>query len=277
MSIIDDVVNDPEVYVGDPDVGEGVYRATHTVPESELENVRRWQEHADTSLDASRVWPIPQDRARRFLDRHSCYEWPGFTEFALGHFFDAENPNLTDSFTRLGGVVTFGHSGRSAAAWTRTLADRNTIELQRGVSAWWTPENSPSNMVSWACKWLADNSEYDTVTATADPDVGAVGTIYQACNFTYLGQGVGDGDDLRYFEINGERVHPRRLYDRHGTSSWDVLKDHYGDRIERVRVPAKHRYAFALDGADLGVEALEYPKRDEGDGADRNGLPPGAG
>lgn len=281
MKISDAVERDTK-YVGDPDADEEVYRNVHEVPTDEYEMVTNWLDQADLSLSNSRVKPIPLTRARTYVNRYHWYPWPGFTEFALGHFFDIgpfddrvyggptwqRVPPDRQRWGNIGGVITFGHSGRSAVAWSQTMADRKTIELQRGVSLWWTPENAASFMVSWACKWLNRKTKYDTVTATTDPEIDAIGTIYQACNFKYLGKGVGGGDEaeLRYYEIDGERVHPRTLYNRFGTSSWDFLKDHFGDRIEKVHVPAKHRYAYALDGAELDVETKPYPKREDGAG-----------
>ena len=53
-------------------------------------------------------------------------------------------------------------------------------------------------------KWMVHNTDYRFFTAYSDPEAKELGTIYQACNFIYLGQT--SGTAKQYFDPNNEKA-----------------------------------------------------------------------
>ncbi len=178
------------------------------------------------------------------------YEWlrkmPGFSRVAFGHYF----------LGILGGVLLFGHTTGSDIAFTKMFPGKKVIVLQRGVHLWWTPPNSASWLISRACKQLRIDG-FDIVTATADEEAGEIGTIYQALNWSYLGT---PKHGHPVFIIDGAEVHPKTLYDKHGTSSVFKIQQIYGNRVKILPRLFKRRYAFSLIPR-FKIMSLSYPKR----------------
>jgi len=77
--------------------------------------------------------------------------------------------------------------------------DTSGIEklISRGACASWTPKNLASALLMWSIRWMADNTEFRLFEAYADPEAKELGTIYQACNFYYIGNKF--GSDKLYF------------------------------------------------------------------------------
>lgn len=171
---------------------------------------------------------------------------PGWSEFAFGHFFD----NIC------GGVVVLGHTTGSNIAFKKMFPNKKVIQLQRGVNLWWTPKNSASYFISKVVKWLKINTDYDIITATADEDAGEYGIIYQSLNWIYLGV---KKHGHPVFIIDGKEVHPKTLYDRHGTSAVGKIKEIYGDRVIIKKRNFKHRYIYPIR-EKLNIRSLTYPK-----------------
>lgn len=174
---------------------------------------------------------------------------PGFSEFAFGHFFGYE----------CGGVVVLGHTTGSNIAFTKKYPTDKVIQLQRGVNLWWTPKNSASFFITKVIKWLKQNTDYTLITATADEEAGEIGTIYQALNWKYLGA---EKHGHPVFIIESKEVHPKTLYDRHGTSSVSIIKNIYGDNLVVKKRTFKHRYIYPIN-SETEILGREYPKRKE--------------
>jgi len=60
--------------------------------------------------------------------------------------------------------------------------------ISRGASTSWAPKNTGSWMIMKSINWMVKNTGYRLFTAYSDPEAKELGTIYQACNFYYLGQ-----------------------------------------------------------------------------------------
>jgi hypothetical protein len=69
--------------------------------------------------------------------------------------------------------------------------------ISRGACASWTPNNLASALVMWSIRWMVNNTEFRIFEAYADPEAKELGTIYQACNFYYIGNKF--GSDKLYF------------------------------------------------------------------------------
>ena len=59
------------------------------------------------------------------------------------------------------------------------------ILLSRGACVHWAHPHSASKLITSSMKMLP--KKYKVVTATVDELAGEIGTIYQACNFHYIG------------------------------------------------------------------------------------------
>jgi len=65
--------------------------------------------------------------------------------------------------------------------------------IQRGASASWTPKNLGSKLIMFSCRWMVNNTAKRMFIGYGDPKAHEIGTIYQACNFDYLGDTFGSG------------------------------------------------------------------------------------
>ncbi len=206
--------------------------------------------------------------AKKFIERH---EWLGKMSNYPTHLFVSRYKGI------MAGVVVMD----MPAAFSNLLGkDTRKIErlVSRGACISWSPKNLASAMIMWAIKWMVANTQYRLFTAYSDPEAKELGTIYQACNFTYLGQN--SGTSKMYQTPSGKWVsdryfRSRSFYKRVATSldvKWDMSWQN-GDSIiwERVpddieanirraakmlldsapskKQPRKHKYAYIL-GAD---------------------------
>lgn len=178
----------------------------------------------------------------------------GFSRYAFGHFFNEH----------CGGVCILGDTGGSDKAFSKLLPDRKVIVLQRGVNLWWTPKNSASFFISKVIKWLIKNTDFSAITATCDEEANEIGTIYQSLGWKYLGS---PKHGHPVFIVDGKNVHPKTLYDKHGTSGVKRIKEIYGNRVEIKDRVFKHRYIKIFKGED-NIEGLKYPKRIHTDSLD---------
>jgi len=158
---------------------------------------------------------------------------PGWSRYAFGHYWGSE----------IGGVVVLGDTTGSDVAFTRLFPGKKGIQLQRGVNFWWTPKNSASYFISRVCRWLRENTNYNFITATADSEAGEAGVIYKALNWDDMGI---KKHGHPVFFIDGKKVHPKTLYDRHGTSGVGKIRVIYGDRVRIEERVFKRRFLYFL-------------------------------
>jgi hypothetical protein len=217
-------------------------------------------------------------------DKDQCNE---VRDFIIRHEFLGCLPNRpTHRFTarlketgELAGVVvmavpnTFSHLlGKE---------NKNIVKLvSRGASISWAPKNLGSWIVSRSCKWMVQNTEFRAFEAYSDPLAKELGTIYQALNWTYLGQTSGTAKvyldpknknrgwfsdrDFRkkskykmYAESLGVSKEDWKSYMGKYTPQWNLMpkglkekikakEKEYRDSCESRVVPAKHKYCFIL-------------------------------
>jgi len=202
---------------------------------------------------------------KAFIERH---EWLGKLSLYPTHFFTARYQGL------LCGVVVMD----MPVAFSKALGDKTRkMErlISRGASISWAPKNTASALISYSIKWMVDNTSYRYFTAYSDPEAKELGTIYQACNFYYLGQK--NGTKFQYLAPNGKWVsdryfRSRSVYKRLAKSNDIVWQDSWQtgcvlhfDRMpkevelkikalsknlmlsceKRISAP-KHKYAFLL-------------------------------
>ena len=129
-------------------------------------------------------------------------------------------------------------------------------------------------------KWMVKNTEFRYFTAYSDPEAKELGTIYQACNFYYLGQTSGTNHQYldpnypekgwfsdrefrkkskyyRYAEAIGIDRMTWKSWMKKYSPNWEIIPPHvkvlikaeekrYRDSCEKRKVPPKHKYCYIL-------------------------------
>jgi hypothetical protein len=150
--------------------------------------------------------------------------------------------------------------------------------ISRGASVSWAPKNLGSALVMYAIRWLVQNTHFRVFTAYSDPEANEIGTIYQACNFYYLGNTY--GTKILYFDpinpsagwftgrifkkLNRIKQYAKNvdiLWDINWNERWTVLWDKIPNEIKvqitkemeihenrclRKEAEMKHKYCYIL-------------------------------
>ena len=209
---------------------------------------------------------------RRFIERH---EWLGKLPNRPTERFTAR---LRGSQT-LAGVVVMA----TPNAFSHMLGKENkNLEklISRGASISWAPKNMGSWLIMNSIKWMVRNTVYRSFTAYSDPEAKELGTIYQACNFIYLGQT--SGTTKQYFDPNNEKAgwfsdrdfRKKSKYKKYAENigidkvqwkqwmkkyspNWDIIpadikkeikkeEKKYRESCDSRLVPSKHKYCYIL-------------------------------
>lgn len=121
------------------------------------------------------------NEVKEFIIKH---EWLGTMPHYPTHFFIARYNGV------LAGVVIMDMPN----TFTK-LVGNNTRYMERlisrGACISWSPKGLASSLLMWSIRWMVKNTRYRIFTAYSDPEALELGTIYQACNFFYLGQSSG--------------------------------------------------------------------------------------
>lgn len=200
------------------------------------------------------------------------YEWLGCLAavnwFYYGIFFDG----------CLGGAVVYGQEYiENLGKWDKYGYTGKIILLSRGACVSWAHPHSASKLIRQSMKMLPER--FKVVTCTVDDLAGEIGTIYQACGFTYIGS-MRDANpnvksrkgDRSGFLINGKLYGSRSMRQKHGTTNMEVLSKVYPN-IQKVKQNSKGRYFGFLGTAkekEKNLKAIEhlikpYPKRTQND------------
>lgn len=217
-----------------------------------------------------------KEKAIEFIKR---YEWLGTITQYSTHYFGAWYKGI------LGGVIIFSMPN----AFSKLLGE-NTKDIERlisrGACASWTPKCLASSFLMWCIKWMVDNTQYRLFTAYSDPTAKELGTIYQACNFYYLGKQ--SGTNVRYInpytgKVVSDRFFRQRTaykkyakelgieWDKSWCSSTGMKWENVPDNIEKtlrkyskkkqneskkIIYPSKHKYAFVMGRTKLETKRL---------------------
>lgn len=205
------------------------------------------------------------DEIKTFIERH---EWLGKMSLYPTHFFTARYNGI------LAGVVIMDMPN----AFSKMLGDDTKKKerlISRGACVSWSPKNLASKLISFGVKWMVKNTNYRLFTAYSDTEANELGTIYQACNFYYLGKKFGSGYQFKL--ENGKWVSDRyfrsrsvykRLALENGiiwNNAWQNKDLVYFDRMpmeiaikikklskdyqrscEKRKIEPKHKYAYVL-------------------------------
>jgi len=219
-----------------------------------------------------------QKKLKQFIERH---EWLGNLSQYTTHWFACYHKDI------LAGVILFNMPN----SFSKLLGD-NTKQLERlisrGACISWSPKNLASSFLMWCITTMVKTTQYRLFTAYSDPTAREIGTIYQACNFYYLGQK--SGTTTRYINpYTGKVVSDRffrqrtayRKYAKELEIPWqkdwthptgmlwaNIPKDielklreysKYKQSIsQKITMPSKHKYAIVM-----GVTKKETKKLKE--------------
>lgn len=241
----------------------------------EEEEAKDTEPHPEADISTSVVRRIDSKLAATIIDQ---YEWmermPAIVSFCYGIFFDEV----------LGGCVVYSPEyGENLKVWdkygwTGPNPDGSRwskiILLSRGACVWWAHPHSASHLIRQSMKMLPD--KYEVVTATVDELAGEVGTIYQACGWSYVGKMRSENPNSKAnsatrsggARINGVLYTTRSLRHMIGSSGKDAVLKSYPE-AEFVQQRSKGRY-FAFRGSHYtkknNLKMIEpmlkpYPKR----------------
>lgn len=209
------------------------------------------------NLDGCRIQEVSSEQARFIIKKYEWLGTMGRPQFCVG---------LLSRNGELLGVACFGLPGsRESRNICGEEYAKEAICLERGACVPHAPPNAASFLISQACR-VAVRKGFRVVYAYADEDAGEIGTVYQACNWIYIGQGVGrsPGRKREYYRHpkTGETIASRTLRHRGWTKNgiismgWEVILQ-----------AAKHKYVW-FGGrrkhellSRMRYPQLPYPKR----------------
>jgi len=192
-------------------------------------------------------------------------DWLRSTGNQVSHRFTASYRGI------LAGAVLLGGPGFPSGYLPESGLERT---IHRGACISWSPKGLASRLLMFAVRWMVRRTRYRIFTAFSDPEAGEIGTIYQACNFRYLGQRYGskrrysiqgkESNDRYFRTVVGFRRYARALgiewltgWDDGNRVVWELIPDEIevglrqAEKIARLRtssraVPAKHKYLLVL-------------------------------
>tara|TARA_R110000868_G_scaffold301534_1_gene561947 strand:- start:151 stop:1029 length:879 start_codon:yes stop_codon:yes gene_type:complete len=226
-----------------------------------------------------------QQGLKQFIERH---EWLGNLSQYTTHWFACYHKET------ISGVILFNMPN----AFSKTLGE-NTKELERlisrGACISWSPKNLASSLLMWSIKWMVDNTQWRLFTAYSDPTAKELGTIYQACNFYYMGQNA--GTTSRYINPYTKKVVSDRYFRQktayrkfakelgiewqkewaHNTGmNWGNMPDGIEKQLrdyskykqsvsQKISMPSKHKYAYVLGRTKRETKQLKkiYEERNK--------------
>lgn len=240
------------------------------------------KEYADTLDVRDFTFDHVTDETRQqvmisFIERH---EWLGNISQYTTNWFACYHKNI------LAGVILMNVPN----AFSKLLGDNtDTLErlISRGACISWSPKNLASCFMMWCIKYMVKNTPYRLFTAYSDPSAKELGTIYQACNFYYLGQN--SGASVRYISPHTGKVVSDRYFrqktaykrfakelgiqwqeswnDDNGML-WDNVPTDIAQQLrtkskdvqavsEKVIAPKKHKYAYVLGANNRETKQLK--------------------
>ena len=239
--------------------------------EGDLAEAGLTKEYTDTLTVSDFVFTIVEgkDEQKNLVEFIKRHEWLGTITQYPTHWFAAYHNGI------LAGVIIMNMPN----AFSKILGD-DTKELERlisrGACISWSPKNLASSFLMWCIKWMVDNTQYRLFTAYSDPQAREIGTIYQACNFYYMGKK--SGTTSRYINpytgkmVSDRFFRQRTAYKKYAKElgiewhknwttrtgmNWSEIPDDVEKLLrdfskekqrlsERIEFPNKHKYAFVL-------------------------------
>ena len=230
-------------------------------------NFPYWERY-DISIASSVVREIDFVTAKSVIEK---YEWLGCMPVCVKKCYGMFFPSKADGGGwLLGGVTVFSQEyAENTGVWDKYGYTGKIILLSRGVNMHFCPKNSNSHLIMESIKMLPP--QYEVVTCTVDELAGEVGTIYQSCNFDYVGV-MRKGKERVGCVIDGKLYGSRAIRQKFGTiKKEDVLK--LCPTAKFVKQKSKGRYFYFRGDKRtkrLNEDAIRhlikpYPKRIQGE------------
>ena len=211
------------------------------------------------SLKKAQVRPVSRRLAKKIILK---YEWLGTmapSSYHYGLFFG----EFCAGVTCAGTACTAGANTHKQYSIRRD----ELMTLARGACVHWAPPGTNSKLVAWTCRLLACDSGAKVLVAYADTDAGEIGTIYQACSWTYIGRSDSPDEWISPHGRSFNANYPYNLAESRGGTGlgWKRTLLSAGWRTQKAN--PKHRYIQVLDKSDDAlvrrVERMRqpYPKR----------------
>jgi hypothetical protein len=137
---------------------------------------------------------IMTKQIKSFIEK---YEWLGKMPNRPTHRFIATYKGI------LSGVVIMATPNNFSKFVGENTKDIEKL-ISRGACASWTPKNLASKLIMWSIKWMSKNTKFSIFSAYSDTEAKEIGTIYQACNFYYIGQKF--GSIKLYFDLKNPNI-----------------------------------------------------------------------
>lgn len=157
------------------------------------------------------------------------------------------------------GCVLFGRGAIYRIGSPFGLSQTECIELVRVALT--NHRSSVSRIGAIAIRMLKQQSPgLRLIVSYADSSKGHHGGIYQAMNWTYIG----DSSVEPEIVLNGKAVHRRSVHAKYGTYAMAWLHQHVDPNAAYVNAVTKHKYVYPLDDAmraQIAPLAKPYPKR----------------
>ena len=179
---------------------------------------------------------------KAFIIRH---EWLGKMPHRPTHRFIATYQGI------IAGVIIMATPNAFSNLLGKENRDKEKL-ISRGACISWSPKNLGSALVMFSIRWMVKNTPYRFFTAYSDTKARELGTIYQACNFTYLGQS--SGARFEYFDPRNpdkgwfcdrlfRKTTSYKLYAQELGIDWDKTWS-YRDKILWTKIPAEIKAAL---------------------------------
>ncbi len=202
------------------------------------ENNNPYWENFDLDIKKSVVKEIQYNDTKRIIER---YEWLGCMPVCVKHCYGIFFPQKNEDGWLLGGVTVFASEyAENTGVWDKYGFGGKIILLARGVCVHFCPKNTNSHLIMESIKLLPE--KYEVVTCTVDNFAGEVGTIYQSCNFYYVGV-MRKQKERTGCIIDGKLYGTRTLRQMFGTQDKIKIRELHPD-AKFVKQKSKGRYFY---------------------------------
>jgi hypothetical protein len=220
---------------------------------------------------------------KQFIERH---EWLGKLPNRPTHRFTAR----LKSNGHLAGTIIMATPNAFSNLLGAENRDKEKL-ISRGACISWAPKNLGSWLIMRSVKWMVANTDFRYFTAYSDPEAKELGTIYQACNFIYLGQT--SGTNVQYLDpknadkgwFSGREFRKKSKYYKYAENigiskaEWSIWMKKYSPDWTKVppdikikikseekkfrdscsvrSVPAKHKYCYILGRSKKETKELK--------------------
>lgn len=189
-------------------------------------------------INKSKVAEIPFKRTKEIIEK---YEWLGCMPVCVKHCYGIFFPNTDYTEWLLGGVTVFSSEyAENTGVWDKYGFGGKIILLARGVCVHFCPKNTNSHLIMESIKLLP--AQYEVITCTVDNFAGEVGTIYQSCNFYYVGV-MRKQKERTGCIIDGKLYGTRTLRQMFGTQDKTKIRELHPD-AKFVKQKSKGRYFY---------------------------------